>query len=157
MAKPTRRQFLIGCSAAAAAALIPAGSQAANRRLVSLENISFGAFCQSLNTIFTVRDNVRSVATMRLVEATLLPHLQQTASPSEDVMNEKFSLRFVGAPDCAVPQDTYWFEHPRLGRFPIFVVPVGPANAEIACYEAVFNRPSPALRFPKAAAPSRSF
>lgn len=141
MTEPTRRQFLVGCSAAIfTAALIPDSVLGARLREADLDDISFGAFLQNMNTIFTVRDAAGGRAEVRLVEARMLPQLQQTAAVAEDAGNEKFSLRFMGSPGRAIGQDTYWFEHPRLGRFALFVAPVGPAGTAAANYEAVFNR-----------------
>ena len=127
--------------AAMTAAVSPARVFGAHLREVSLDDISLGAFLQNMNTLFTVRDAAGSTAVVRLIEARLLPQIQQTAAMAEDAGNEKFSLRFIGSPERAFSQDTYWFEHVRLGRFALFVAPVGSAGTGVGYYEAVFNRP----------------
>jgi hypothetical protein len=57
---------------------------------------------------------------------------------AERVMHEDaFSLRFVSPNGEAVEQDTYRVNHPRLGRFVLFVSPCDPEGRVV---EAVFNR-----------------
>ena len=102
--------------AAMTAAVSPARVFGAHLREVSLDDISLGAFLQNMNTLFTVRDAAGSTAVVRLIEARTLPQIQQTAAMAEDAGNEKFSLRFIGSPDRAFSQATYWLEHARLGR-----------------------------------------
>ena len=51
---------------------------------------------------------------------------------------ESFSLYFVGPDTVPIPQGTYLFTHPTVGRQAIFVVPVG-REAGGLVYEAVFN------------------
>ena len=49
-----------------------------------------------------------------------------------------FALLFHGPITPLVPQATYRFDHPRLGAFDMFIVPVGP-DGESMQYEAIFN------------------
>ena len=55
---------------------------------------------------------------------------------------ETFSLLFAGAV-AALPQATYDVDHPVLGSFPLFLVPVLVAGRSEPYLEAVFNQPSP--------------
>ena len=48
-----------------------------------------------------------------------------------------FSLIFHGPSGPALPQDTYRVEHPQLGAFPLFLVPIGP-DRDDARYQAIF-------------------
>jgi hypothetical protein len=48
-----------------------------------------------------------------------------------------FSLIFRGPVGPVLVQDTYRVKHPHLGEFPLFLVPIGPNQAEVS-YEAVF-------------------
>jgi len=48
-----------------------------------------------------------------------------------------FMLIFTGALQKPLPQDTYAFEHPALGKFQLFIVPGGRGEQS---YTAVFNR-----------------
>jgi hypothetical protein len=49
-----------------------------------------------------------------------------------------FSLFFRGPMQPIMPQRIYTLEHPELGRFEIFLVPIGPDGTGMR-YEAVFN------------------
>lgn len=53
--------------------------------------------------------------------------------------NEQFSLLFRGGGNTIYPQRTYAVEHEVIGKFDLFLVPVG-RDAEGTLYEAVFNR-----------------
>jgi len=54
---------------------------------------------------------------------------------------EPFSIEFVGPPEPVLPQAIYAFEHPAIGHFDLFIVPLGPIGRTDARmrYEAVFN------------------
>jgi hypothetical protein len=54
------------------------------------------------------------------------------------VASTGFSLSFNGTAPDPLPQDTYVFEHDRLGRFALFIVPAGPGKQS---YSAVIVRP----------------
>ncbi len=49
-----------------------------------------------------------------------------------------FTLTFVGPMQPVLPQRIYHLEHPQVGGFDLFLVPVGP-NAQGMQYEAVFT------------------
>ena len=53
--------------------------------------------------------------------------------------HESFALLFDGPADPVLGQGTYAVEHPALGTFALFVVPIG-RDADRTSYEAVFNR-----------------
>ncbi len=55
---------------------------------------------------------------------------------------EAFSIEFRGPVTDTLPQGEYRFEHPEIGDFTLFVVPVGRVDHELE-YEAVFNRVLP--------------
>lgn len=67
-----------------------------------------------------------------LTEAAELP------MASDRPVRAPFSLVFLGPPGTVYPQRTYQLEHPRLGSFELFVVPIG-ADTEGVRYEAVFT------------------
>jgi hypothetical protein len=52
---------------------------------------------------------------------------------------ENFSLVFRGPLDGFLQQNTYQLEHPELGAFDLFIVPIR-QDTEGFYYEAVFNR-----------------
>jgi len=54
---------------------------------------------------------------------------------------ECFSLLFRGPARVALGQSTYSLEHPALGAFLLFLVPVGPTGENGQELEAVINRP----------------
>ena len=61
----------------------------------------------------------------------------QPGAPRE----EPFSVEFVGPPQPVLPQAIYFFEHAVMGRFDLFIVPLGPISRDDPRmrYEAVFN------------------
>lgn len=136
---PSRRRFLASCSALTlAAAGAPSAILAAPfpRGEVPLELIRFEHFYGQLGTGFRVGQNEPVLLVLAAAQ------LQAPGPPwAPDARNEKFSLLFQGPRALPLEQDTYLFEHPRLGRFPMFIVPVFLANVAGAFYEAIFNRP----------------
>ncbi len=141
----TRREFFLSCSAVAGtAALAPVEVLAARSRLrdVGLHNISAEILAGLVNTDFVARDSSGISVPLRL--AALEPaEIGASADVSANDPYERFSLFFIG--DCAgaLPQNTYSFEHAKLGRFDMFIVPVWRAEQSRRFYEAVFNRPAP--------------
>jgi hypothetical protein len=49
-----------------------------------------------------------------------------------------FSLLFRGPVGMPLPQETYQFDHGRLGRFDLFIAPMRPEQ-DARYYEAIFN------------------
>ena len=140
----TRRRFLRDSSFfAAAAALVPASGLAGRLggRAASLDQVRFGAFAANVGTPFWVLQDQGPAIGLELAEAKPSPppvNAPQAAAP--DAWNEKFTLRFRGLPGQPLAQDTYVFEHAVLGRFAMFIVPIGCSNAGYRLYEAIFNR-----------------
>lgn len=145
----TRRRFLRDCSAlAVSAALGPVPAMAVPRpgQEVSLDDLSFRTFAALVRTAFFVRDAEGRRQMLALLEA-------EPAAPDGDgfggaVGGESFSLSFRGEATRPLRQDTYAFEHARVGRFPMFIVPVGREDRNHCYYEAVFHRLPPEL-FPR--------
>ena len=141
IAVPTRRQFLRDCSVVAiAASLTPIAVLAQSRggRKRGANQLVFEQYAQQLNTSFSLRAGLL-YSRLLLVEAHRLP---ATASNAEDARNERFYLLFRGPAHQPLGQDTYVFEHSRLGRRDIFIVPVDSTEGAPHCYyEAVFNYP----------------
>jgi hypothetical protein len=133
-----RRQFLWTCSALTlSASLAPAAGWAGAVRVreVTLDQLSFAAFFTQVGTRFRLAQGA-GAANLKLVAAKALPD----HGPA-DAQNETFSLLFAGPKQPALAQDTHCFEHPELGVFEMFIVPVGPPDSSLVYYEAVFNRP----------------
>jgi hypothetical protein len=59
--------------------------------------------------------------------------------PEEAASHRKpFTLVFLGPPSFVLPQAIYPFEHDDIGRFEIFIVPIG-RTAQGVSYEVVFS------------------
>jgi hypothetical protein len=141
----TRRRFLRDSSLfAVAAALVPAGGLAApvGGGVTSLDQLHFGAFAANVGSTFWVLQDQGPATGLLLAQAMPSPppaNALQAAAP--DARNEKFSLLFHGLTGQPLAQDTYLFDQAALGRFAMFIVPIGCRNAGYLLYEAVFNRP----------------
>jgi hypothetical protein len=120
---------------------------AAPRRLreVSLAEVSFGTFAPLINSGFVLREATGAAQALQLVEVDPLAPTPDSAysaeEPSARTFSQMFSLFFAGDATRPLPQDTYVFEHAHLGRFEMFIVPVGCEDRSHCYYEAVFNRP----------------
>lgn len=139
----TRRDFLRDCSLiAGTVAVVPAVTlaQASDSMLRPGGAPGLEVFRRFLNTPFTVRTRDGHVV-LTLVQAAKFSSV--TASP-EIAGNENFSLLFHGARPSRLSQNTYAFEHSGLGKFSMFITPVGLPAETHHCYEAVFSRPASA-------------
>src|SRR5579872_7360240 len=141
---PTRREFLLNCSAVAVASSVtPATVFGAPLRFkeVPLERVSFSAFATCLNALFQVQDDSGLAVTLQLVEVQPAPPSPPATLPAADAANEKFSLLFRGPLNQPLEQDSYSFECRGIGRFVMFIVPVASTETGHCYYEAIFNRP----------------
>ena len=82
-----------------------------------------------VGTVFTVHRADGDPLCVELMAATELPG-----------RGECFSLVFRGPADAPLDQRTYRVQHPALGDFPLFLVPLGPAAGGGLEFEAVVNR-----------------
>jgi len=95
-----------------------------------LEDLNQKVFEPHVHSVFTVSDG----------PAFRLPlELTQVTGSASDPRIESFSLLFRGPVDPLLPQKIYTFEHPEIGTFSIFIVPVGQDSAGTT-YQAIFNR-----------------
>lgn len=69
-------------------------------------------------------------------------------------IGERFSLVFQGPADRPLGQGLYRLEHPRAGRFDLFLVPLRFSRGPGRRYEAVIHRVAPAGVRPSALTPS---
>jgi hypothetical protein len=156
---PTRRQFLLECSAlAATAALTPASALGAQPPLgrVPLERIRQSDFVAQLDSTFRVRASTTEVE-VRLVEVRPRLGAGPENPAAADAQNEKFALLFSGPLAPRLEQDTYPFTHPNLGRFALFIALIGHTDQTRRYYEAIFNRPLPGAAHGRpAAVPGRA-
>jgi hypothetical protein len=87
----------------------------------------YDSYVPLVGSTFTVGESGDTVA-VELVSVTRLP-----------ARGECFSLTFRTA-DARLDQRTYRVEHPSLGEFPLFLVPLGPRDDGRMELEAVVNR-----------------
>lgn len=93
-------------------------------------------FAEHLNSTFRLHHEPATTE-LELVEVSDGSTLRQVS----------FSLLFRGPHQPQLRQQIYAFEHDRLGRFDLFIVPVK-RDAHGLYYEAVFNRVIEATRSP---------
>ncbi|MBC8001048.1 MAG: hypothetical protein H7X97_00555 [Opitutaceae bacterium] len=134
----SRRKFILQCSAVASVAAVPAVSGLIFSRSladVSLNEIGFADFTRLIGTHFEVCHD-QSTVQLELAEAS-------AGSAAGEVGHEEFSLIFRGRGDQPLGQMCYPFEHGKIGRFVMFIVPVGVPDATTGSrsYQAIFNRP----------------
>jgi len=104
---------------------------------VSLDSFTLATFSPVINTIFRVRANDSTWVELNLARATPPRHSRPDAHD-----HKSFSLWFLGPNDQLLVQRLYSFEHDNIGRFDLFIVPVGRSEKGIE-YQAVFNRAEP--------------
>lgn len=143
----TRRKFLFDCSTVLAAMTlaplaVPAKPREFEMKERSLNELSFSTFAAQLKTRFRVCAASDRVVVLELAEA--IPQKEyprQSGQPAPDADNEKFSLFFQGPRNERLEQNTFRFEHNKIGRFDLFIVPILSRDTQFFYYEAVFNRP----------------
>ena len=96
-----------------------------------LEDMDKEVFAKYLHTRFRICDKLSPT----VIEAELV-QVDEGGSSNEV---EHFSLLFTGPAEPRLGQQTYGIEHPEMGSFDLFLVPVG-ADENRTSYEAVFNR-----------------
>jgi hypothetical protein len=111
-------------------------------REVPLGRISFETLAGQLNSIFFVHAAEKGWVPLQLIRVE-----DREPSPLENPKVpiagfERFSLVFASSHAHKLTQETYLFEHPRIGRFEMFIVPVLSLDPARNKYEAVFNRPA---------------
>ena len=106
---------------------------------LSPDNLTLQAFTPLLHAKFyAVLPDARR-AELELVEVESIRNSSGNRRAGPGLVQETFSLCFRGAPRESLPQTTYVLEQERLGRFELFIVPIGQEN-ECLRYQAVFNR-----------------
>jgi hypothetical protein len=99
-----------------------------------LDHLTLDTFTRQLDTEFRIESDTARVP-VKLIEAT-------ASTPDTALAQDCFSVVFHGPADRPLEQGTYPLEHTALGRFDLFVVPVG-HDEQGYYYEAVFNRRPP--------------
>lgn len=66
--------------------------------------------------------------------------LQRNPLSTSAEIIQNFSIQFEGLSEVFLPQKIYTFEHVSLGRFDLFIVPIGKdKSSQRMRYEAIFN------------------
>ena len=142
-----RRTFCLR-SSASLALLVAAPWAAASKPLwrtlrdVPLAELSFEMLADHLNTTFHVHAGVQGMVPLQLIRMEVKEPSLRENSNAPDAGFERFSLVFAGSRTDRLPQESYTFEHSRIGRFELFIVPVLSLDPTRHKYEAVFNRPT---------------
>jgi hypothetical protein len=110
---------------------------AAEMNPVPLDTLTLPTFSKLLQTTFRVGISANEIIEFKLVQATPGPTFARDDAHAHQY--ESFSLLFHVRQTRPLPQGTYPFEHPQIGKFDLFIVPVAAENGVIH-YQAVFNR-----------------
>lgn len=135
----SRREFLKRGTLMALAAGVPLGlgEKASTMGLTATSNgsgLNLAAFESQINTTFLINHQGSKVK-VKLIEVTNHASRKQTKAGKEG-----FSLLFHGPKDEVLKQDTYLFEHEKLGMFSFLIVPTKIDRRPAPHYEAVVNR-----------------
>jgi uncharacterized protein DUF6916 len=95
-------------------------------------DLHYADFVPLVNTSFALHG---AAAVAPRVDIVLTSAMENTNAPT----HEQFSLLFRGPSEPQVTQATYTVSHPDLGKFLLFLVPVG-RDPQGLLYEACFNR-----------------
>ena len=136
----SRRTFLGRSSVLGIAAVFPLTSHARHNAGVSsslnaaqhdlLSRLTSESFSKDLNTNFEIQVSALNAQELELIEVSKKKVHRNT---------ESFDVLFCGNKENQFTQGTYTIHHPRLGSFPLFVVPVGNGKNGVF-YQAVFSR-----------------
>ena len=102
-----------------------------------IDKASASTFSPFLNQTFRMCLWAAEVMELDLAEISEAPAAVAQAAAAQG-RRAPFSLFFRGPLRPIMPQRIYTLEHPQLGRFDLFLVPIGPDGTGMR-YEAVFN------------------
>jgi hypothetical protein len=105
------------------------------------DQLKLETFSPWIKTKFRAFSDPDNFIELELVEAAEIHNHNavQAKLPADGPRQETFSLIFAGPVDRRLPQRIYLFEHGQIGRFDLFIVPVGQKTGFIL-YQAIFNR-----------------
>jgi hypothetical protein len=103
----------------------------------ALEDLDLSVFASLVNSTFFVRQESGDRVELVLAEAKPV----HAAGARTVARTRCFSLVFQGPDRLFLPQKIHTFEHASIGRFALFIVPVGQKQGCVE-YQAVFNRPA---------------
>jgi hypothetical protein len=105
-------------------------------KILAHEQLTLEAFSPWLKTKFRVFPGPAGFLELELVEVASTGQAKPAAG---GLAQEVFSLVFHGPDSQLLPQRIYSFEHDQMGRFELFIVPIGQKPGFIQ-YQALFNR-----------------
>ena len=132
----SRRRFLTMCGILGTPGILAAaprmfGSTPGMKRIVMPGELTKQIFQSHLNSVFQAIDPDQNPLTMKLIEVSDGP---------DNPRFDQFSILFQAPADALNQQGNYRFEHPGIGTFTIFIVPVS-QDRDGLTYEAVFSHP----------------
>lgn len=95
-----------------------------------LDHLNSQVFTDQLNTTFLLQ--VPGAASLPI-------ELFEVSEKDSSAAVEQFSLMFRGPLSPFYPQAIYTLEHEKLGKFDLFLVPLGPDSAGMR-YQVIFSR-----------------
>ena len=98
-----------------------------------LESFTLETFSERLCETFRIYPDASNPLEVELISATALGE-----RPEEGRHRQPFSIVFRGPGDILLPQHIYRMEHPEIGDFELFLVPIGPDEKGLR-YEAIFT------------------
>ncbi len=142
----TRRHFLAMSASAAFSFLALGGRVSARHPTIpmkerSLQDLRLETFSEQLSSHFQVIPVEGTSLPLLLVEVERRAPRASSALPTPDADYEQFCLIFAGPAASVLPERIYRFEHPQIGWFDMFIVPILTPTPDLQHYQAVFNRP----------------
>ena len=101
--------------------------------------LMYETFLPHVNAKFRLLLDDAETVEMELVEATHITGAHSRVPNKNGLVQDVFSLMFHGPEDRILPQRSYPFEHEKIGRFELFLVPVEKLPGAIR-YQVIFNR-----------------
>jgi len=103
---------------------------------IMLDKLTRSVFSDVIGSAFKFRLEDGQSMDVNLVEATDL----KRHAPNEPGLASRnpFSVVFRGPADTVLQQMTYRVEHEKIGKFDVFIVPIGPDDEGMR-YEAIFS------------------
>jgi hypothetical protein len=103
------------------------------------DQLTLASFSPWVKTKFRVGLAPADFVELELEEANAIPNASEANQATKGLRQEAFSLIFHGPDNRFLPQRLYSFEHCRIGRFDMFIVPIAHKQGFIQ-YQAIFNR-----------------
>jgi len=100
-----------------------------------LETLTRATFAEHLGSRFRLHYGAAETLEAEIIKVTTLRSPAGRATLPDE--RESFSLLLLGPKDPCLPQRIYRLEHPQMGSFEIFLVPIG-RDEQGTRYEAVF-------------------